>query len=223
MCSSSAFIRRFSTQYIALRIVFIVPLIWLIIGIHIPIYNIIQSQRCIMPGDYSFIYSIYSLCVAGLLPPLLMIVFTLLTYTNVRKMRSRIIPASLTMQMRMQRRDHQLFGISICQVIVYILSTWLYPSAIFYFAFIKKGDPQTTEELFLNLFGNTLLVYLNSSATFYIYISTSSSFRTELKRIVLIFCRRCSMVIPVVSYMSRKKIHTTNQQNLPISQRPDIK
>ncbi len=212
MCSPNALIRRFSTQRNALRIVIIVPFFWFIIAIHIPIFSIIQSQRCIMSGIYPFIYSIYSLCVAGIIPPLLMIIFTLLTYRTMRKMRARVIPVSLTMQMRIQRRDHQLFGISICQVIIYILSTWLYPGITFYFAFIKRADPQTTVELYLNLFGGVLLIYLNSSVTFFIYMCMSSSFRTEFKKFILIYCLRR----PIVN-TGMKTINTINRKNIPIS------
>ena len=129
-----------------------------------------------------------------------------------RKMRARIIPISLTMQMHIHKRDHQLFGISVCQIIVYILSAWLYPGTTFYFAFIKKGDLQTTTELFLNLFGSTLLVYLNSSVTFFIYVCMSSSFRNEFKKMILIYYRRVPIINQANIHTGKRKI--TNQRDI---------
>jgi hypothetical protein len=52
-------------------------------------------------------------------------------------MRKRVLPAYNTVQQRMQRRDQQLFSISICQVIIYIFLKSLYRSMTVYLAFIK--------------------------------------------------------------------------------------
>jgi len=168
----------------------VVPIIWYFIHSDIPILNQIENKRWVLYGIYAFAFSIYSAIVADILPRLLITFFTILTYFNIRQMRKRAILASNTMQQRMQRRDQKLFSISIRQVIIYIFSTWLYPSMTVYLAFIKQSGSETVVEEFLNYLGSPFLIYINNSATFYIYLCTSSSFCAEFKWIILLYCFR---------------------------------
>jgi hypothetical protein len=99
------------------------PIIWYLIPSYVAILYMTQDQRCLITGTDAIVYSIYSIFVAGILLPLIMIVFTLLPYRNMQKVRGCVAPTLLITQQRIQRRDQQLFGISICQVVVYIFST----------------------------------------------------------------------------------------------------
>jgi uncharacterized membrane protein len=219
MCSPRVFRRNFSHRHIAIWIILLVPIIWLLIASFIPILNQIQNNRCVMPGTYGFVYSIYSAVVAGILPPLLMIIFTILTYLNICQMRKRVLPASIRIQQRIQRRDQQLFGISICQVVIYILSTWLYPSMTLYLTFIKQSTSQTPVEQFLNYLSSPFLIYINNSATFYIYICISSSFRAEFKRIILSYCfRRSTINRQVDTKTKRRNVNRGQVAIIPIVQ-----
>ena len=190
MSSTSVTLRQFSTQRIAIRLTVIAPFVWFLIALYIPFLITLEQQRCIMPGTYGFIYSIYSVIVAGNLPPLVMIIFTWATYYNIKKLRSRVVPTTSVRQQQHQRRDHQLFLMSICQVMVYVISTWLYPSITVYLAFIKQTGSLTSVEQFLNFLGAPFLIHINSAATFYIYICTSSGFRSEFKQMILFYCLR---------------------------------
>lgn len=143
MSSPSVFLRRFSTKRIAIRLIILMPIIWYLIPSYVAILYMTQDQRCLITGTDAIVYSIYSIFVAGILLSLIMIVFTLLPYRNMQKVRECVAPTSLITQQRIQRQDQQFFDISICQ---------------------------TPVEQLLNFLGSRFLVYINVCATFYIYI-----------------------------------------------------
>jgi hypothetical protein len=78
------------------------------------------------------------------------------------------------------------------QVIVYVISTSLYPAVTLYLAITtqhEKHSQRVQIETFLNFLGSSFLIYLNPSSTCYIYLLASRSFRQEVKRGLLRSCK----------------------------------
>ncbi|CAF1321131.1 unnamed protein product [Didymodactylos carnosus] len=171
LCSPLTKIRKFSQVKIARRLAPAVVIICFVISMHIPVFNTIQQQRCVMPASYGLIYSIYSLLVAGLLPPLTMGVAGILTYKNLRHIRQRIQPVGMvdSSRLRIRRRDYQIMIMLMVQVIVYIISTTAYPVNLFYTTLtaniVKNADRQAIEK-FLGFMAAGFLIYLNAASPF---------------------------------------------------------
>jgi hypothetical protein len=61
-----------------MKSVFITCIAFSLIAIHVPILMDIRSGVCGMFGLYKLIYTIYQIMVVGILPPVLMIIFSTL-------------------------------------------------------------------------------------------------------------------------------------------------
>lgn len=88
--SSRPSVRRWSNIRLARWSTIGIILFWFIICIHILVYQDIQNGSCGMFGTYSLIFSIYSIFIIGLIPPLLMIVFGILTMRNLKQVRKHL-------------------------------------------------------------------------------------------------------------------------------------
>ena len=152
---------------------------WPLFALHIPILLTIQSNRCGTFGPYALIYSIYSFIVAGLLPPSLMIMFSLLTIRNFRLIRSRVRPNDS----HIQRRDVTLILILMPNVLMYLLSTALYPIQTLYLT-IKSSEP-TPVDSFVTYLAYSFLIYINSASSFYINMSISRRFRRDCRNLFI--------------------------------------
>ncbi|CAF0972517.1 unnamed protein product [Rotaria sordida] len=134
------------------------------------------------PTLYNIIFSIYVFIIVGVAPPLLMIIFSLITLRNIRLAHRRIRPA-LTFT-GMHQRDYQLTRMLVSEVVVYILSTLPFPFNSLYntvtISIAKSVDRQIIEA-FINFITGTFLIFINPSSTFYIYLTTSKTFRSEVK------------------------------------------
>lgn len=195
-------IRNFSQIRLARILSIITIIIWFIATIHIPIMNTIQSGYCIMPGIYNLIFSIYAVIFAGIIPPILMSIFSLITLHNLYSIHT----INIQRNHLMRQRDFHLTRMLTAQVIVYILTTTPYPLNTLYAAIthsqIKSIDQQAIES-FIYFITSTFLLFINPSISFYIYIATSKAFRTEFKIMWInlrqkIFCRRSNnLIIPI--------------------------
>jgi hypothetical protein len=132
-----------------------------------------------MSGSYVIIYGLYVTICAGTLPPVLMIIFSVLTIRHRRELRTRLNTTRVS-----NRRDDALMIMLLSQVIVYVITTCLYPAITLYRA-VTNGKTKTTQSLqietFVNFLGTALLVYLNPASAFYVYFTSSKSFRKECK------------------------------------------
>lgn len=116
VCSSDVRVRTFSRPRVAIRLLPIVVGLWLLLPVHLLVFNSIANNRCIMPGVYSLLYAVYAVICAGILPPSLMIIFGLLARRNLQRMRQRIVPLGTGGNSRVliKRVDYQIMKVRQC-------------------------------------------------------------------------------------------------------------
>ena len=154
-----------------------------------------------MYGAHSLIYAMYSTIVAGIVPPLLMAVLSIMTVRHRRELLARVNGTVVQ-----TRRDNAFQIMLLCQVIVYVSTTGLYPSITLYRA-VTDGIQKSTErqqiETFLNFLGGSFLIYLNPSSSFYIYFIATKTYRRDCKMAFLKLRRRIcgkgSQIEPMVT------------------------
>jgi hypothetical protein len=186
VCSSSKRIQSFCQPKIAVYFIILTSFSWPIIASHILVLLTIKSGRCNAYGKYSLIYSIYSFIVAGFLPPTLMIIFGFLTIRSLRRIHSRVRPNIIRIS-HIHRKDYYLLVMLMCEVIVYLISTIPYPIQTLYLTITKdmiKSSFRIQIETFVTFMAYSFLIYINSASTFYIYISTSRTYRHQCRRFV---------------------------------------
>jgi hypothetical protein len=184
LSSRKVSVRNFSQIRIARLLSLIIIPFWFIAAMHLPLISTIVSGYCIMPGIYSLIYGIYALIFAGLIPPVLMSIFSLMTLRNLHSIHTRVHPTQNPNYRSMRQRDFHLTRMLMGQVIVYVLTTTPYPINAFYSAVtisVNKDINRQMIESFIYFITGTFLLFINPSISFYIYITTSKAFRTELK------------------------------------------
>ncbi|CAF1025733.1 unnamed protein product [Rotaria sordida] len=192
LCSESRTIRSFSQPRQAIRLIIILIIVWTIIPIHMAIFFNNSSGRCIAtPGTYAFFYAIYSLFIIGILPLLLMIVFSVRAWHNLRLARTRVAPIG-TRHMRIHKRDRDLMSMLTGEVVVYCLTTLPYPINLIYsvstdsFAVYKSSTRKAVESL-IGYIISPLLNFMYCCAQFYVYTACSRKFRKEF---LSLFCRQ---------------------------------
>ena len=77
---------------IARYVIIIIIIIWLILPIHLVIFNNIQNGRCQMSGLYPYFFAAYAIIIAAIIPPSMMITFSVLAARNIRRIRQRVQP-----------------------------------------------------------------------------------------------------------------------------------
>lgn len=199
--SRNARIRELCRPSIVVRVISIVPIIWFIIPLHIPLLTTIQNGRCLMwTGAAALYHSIYICFVAAILPTSLMIIFSLLAYRNLQQMTRNVhplntSPSSQEMEkLRLQRRDRQLSTMLFVQIIVYMTFTFAYPIQTLYNAVVliiggSKTAERTAVENFTLFLTSGFLLNFYSAASFFVFLS-STAFRKQLRQIFnKILCR----------------------------------
>ena len=93
-----------------------------------------------------------------------------------------------------QRRDRNLLIIIMTEVILYVVTTSLYPiilaeMTITRYLIPNKSSQQLQMEGFIFTIA-TLLTYSNHGASFYVYLISSKSFRRDFKRLTVNFYRK---------------------------------
>ena len=192
--SRNARVREFFRPIVVIRIVAIVPIIWFIIPLHIPLLTTIQNGKCLMwTGAAALYHSIYICFVAAILPTSLMVIFSLMAYRNLQQMMRHVHPTNTNPnnqemeKMRLQRRDRQLSTMLFVQVIVYMSFTFSYPVQTLYNATVliiggTKSAERTAIENFTLFLTSAFLLNFYSAASFFVFM-TSTAFRKELRQI----------------------------------------
>ena len=173
-------IRALSSVRMAVKLVFIICVMWLVASIHIPILMNIRGGICGMFGLYKIIYSIYQITLSGIVPPVLMSIFSVLTIRSLHQRHGN--------QERARQRDRDFMRMVIAEVVVNIVTSIPYSSNLVYGAVtynIVDKSPQRLEiEAFISFF-TQFLVYLISVAPFYLFILTSKPFRKEFINLIV--------------------------------------
>ncbi|UJR18321.1 hypothetical protein I4U23_005223 [Adineta vaga] len=181
MTSQKHTCRMFSQRSNAIKYSIGVVICCPLIAIHIPIVLTSVSGQCIMPGVYSLIFTIYQMIIAGIIPPLAMIIFNCLAHVNMK--RSAIQQNNIIK--REQQRQH--LRMVTTQIIIYIISAELVPLTKVYSQLTtnikEKSQDRKAIEAFITFMANSFLLYLNTWTAFFIYYGTSSNFRNAFLRI----------------------------------------
>lgn len=208
--SSKAKFREFSNSRGAKILILLTIIFWPIFASHIAIWTTIISQRCGTFGIYSTVYTVYSIVFVGLLPPILLGIFGYLTYSQMRKIHSRVQPmnnnnATVEGNINVRRRDRELLVIVISEVFVYFVSTTPYPlilteMMISPYVIPKKSIQYSQIESFIFTVA-FLMLFINNGIPFYTYLIVSKSFRRDFKQLIIKVYRKIRRQpdIPLVS------------------------
>lgn len=176
-CSQSIRLRSYCEPKIAYRVIIGNILIWPLLTIHIPLLQQFGTNRCYTTEPYSLIYGIYSTFAAGIVPPTLMTIFSLLMVRNRRMHRTRLASTNNN-----NKRDQTLMLMLSSEVLVYVISTSLYPGVTLYRAVTASYTKSTQSqqiEAFVSFLGGSFFIYLNSASVFYVFFIASKNFRKE--------------------------------------------
>jgi len=167
-------IRALNSVSMAMKLVFILCGVYLVIAIHLSILMNIISGVCGMFGVYKLIYAIYQITSVAILPPVLMSIFSILTFRSLHKRHG--------IQARARKRDRYLMRMVIAEVIVNVVTSIPFSINLFYGAVtyyvVDKRTKRREIESFIS-FLTVFLVYLISVAPFYLFMITSKPFRNE--------------------------------------------
>jgi hypothetical protein len=127
-----------------------------------------------------------------------MFVFGLLTIRNIKLSRRRIHAQTIPNQnVRIKRKLHEngILAMILAQLAFYLISCLPFPMYLIYSTITiqwTKSDFQIVLDKFYSMIDFTLM-YINFSATFYVYILTTRIFRKDLKRFLLKYklCKLC--------------------------------
>lgn len=190
--SNRANMRNFSNPKIALKMIVISTIFWMIMSMHLLIWESIENGRCYPSGVYGIFFGFYILCVFAIILPSLTLLFGILILKNLKAVRGRIHPLPGTHnppQNVLSKRDTNLVRMVLVEVIVGFLLTFWYPINSLYNTLTvnvsNKSLERTQIESFVTFFTFTFLFYLNYCATFYVYVAISKPFRQEIKRFVI--------------------------------------
>ncbi|CAF1302344.1 unnamed protein product [Didymodactylos carnosus] len=134
----------------------------------------------------------------SLLPPLLMLIFGLLTVRNVRSIARRIVPSTTTTTIgvpsRMKNKDRQLTVMLIVQVAFITIISLPFSVdriyAVLTISLVKSNERQDIENFLYTLLN--LVQFINSATSFYLFTLTGTIFRQELKRLIFYYLPRIS-------------------------------
>ncbi|CAF3143518.1 unnamed protein product [Rotaria sp. Silwood2] len=203
-------IRAIFRPKVLLRIVIIIPIIWFIIPLHIPLTTTIQNGKCNMwAGAAALYHSIYICFVAAILPTSLMAIFSFMVYKNLRRITRNVHPQHGTgynaeepynqhsEKMRFRQRDRQLSMMLFVQIIAYMSFTICYPFYTIYNAITliiggTKSPEKAAIDNFLLFITSAFLLNFYSAASFFVFL-TSSAFRKELRQIFAFIIPQCGV------------------------------
>lgn len=186
----NANIRMLSQPFMARWLIGITTIFWHIFAIHILIMTTIKSGRCGYFDLYYTLNSIYVLIFVCLVPPVTMGIFGYLAFRNMKRLHTRVQPNEVvkTARIVIHHYDQRLLIMVLAEVLVYVVAMSLYPAIIFELALtnslaINKSLQQIQIENFI-LFIAQFLIYINTSAPFYIYLIASKTFRNDFKKTI---------------------------------------
>ena len=192
-CSGHTRFRRFFNQYrTTLGIILGVVLFWLGFSIFPSSLQTLQYNSCDV-FDYvqSITFSIYVILAVCLLPLTGIILFGLLIVINLRRIRARVQPVSsvtITPPVNiLRKRDRVMIRMILVEIIFYICTAA--PLTIFLLyriatLTVTKSKERLDIEGFLAYLTRSFLLYLNNSLSFWVYLSSSRSFRLEVKHLL---------------------------------------
>ena len=168
-----------------------VPFVWPLIALHMPLLTTIQKSQCVNVNSYVLPFAIYFFLIVGVIPIILMVIFTILTMNNLRRLRRRIQPSIVT-PTKLKPRDRQFMRMLSALVLMYVITNLFYPMNVLYSAItywsIKSPERVAIESLIFSLTSNYVL-YINNVSPFYLFIASSAAFRQLFRRVIYTYIR----------------------------------
>jgi len=190
-CSKSAKIRSFSQYKVAVRMVPCVLIFWFLITIIPTGLRTLSNGVCdSRTGTYDIIYTVYITSSTGFFPLIGMITFGILMIKNLKKMRNRVQPivSSESGANNLRKRDRDMMRMLLIELIICSITispntiTHIYKSAT---VNVVKSVARQQIESFSYYIARLFLLYMANTFSFWVYISTSQTFRLELKNLII--------------------------------------
>ena len=171
---------------LANRVILFSTCFWLIFLSHMLVYSeiLIEKQFCFFSNSFYVIFiSSHNLILSGFLLPFLMVIFGLLTWKNIRRIRQQT-----RQNRRRTRRNHYLSLMLISNVLVNVFFTLMYTAGLASLSVFFNNNSQTfshrnkVEQTFVSFIA-IIFYYAPFTIFFYINVLTSQRFRLELKNI----------------------------------------
>jgi hypothetical protein len=124
------------------------------------------SGHCGAPSYYALAFAIYLFIFVSILPPLLMIIFGILAWCNLKLIQMRIAPMNKNAQIRFHKADRDLMKMLFGEVLIYIITTALYPVNVLYSVITTPIAEDKSE---MRLAVESLIGYIISPVLNYIY------------------------------------------------------
>ncbi|CAF1081557.1 unnamed protein product [Didymodactylos carnosus] len=188
--------RKFSSMYTSKCIILCCIPICLLMNvptlIFYDIYSIADTQLVCLSVSINYnnyVSYVYSPVFIGVLPFLLMVLFGILTYGNIKRIgRRQVVPSTITNTMTggasvqsisSRRADVQLTSMILMNLIVVLISVFPYSAYNIYSAITLNFTKDPNQRIIEGLVAQTVLLlwYVNYSSCFYVFIITSKSFR----------------------------------------------
>ena len=193
-CSDRSRVRAFSQYRVAIRLIPAVWIFWLLVSILPTLTRQLYDGVCdAFPGIYDIMYTTYLISVAGIIPLLAMIVFGILMLQSLRKTRRRILPTAITNTVDtgtvvLRKRDRDMMKMLLIELVICTITlapntiTRIYKSVIAE-EVVSKERQQI--ESFIFYLTRIFLLYMANTFSFWVYISTSQTYRQELKTLFI--------------------------------------
>jgi hypothetical protein len=152
----------------------------------------VVNGQCTTFAVYSIIYTVYTIIFVGLIPSIPSTIFGYLSYRNLRQLQNRVQPVvqnTINANTSIQRRDRDLLIIVIAEVLVYVVTTALFPLILLEMLIREYVMPnESFQYLQIEIFIVNIAVFLlfvNCAAPFYTYLISSKSFHREFKQLII--------------------------------------
>ena len=203
----------FHIRYVKLLIM-IIPFVWPMIAIHMPILTELKLNKCVNIDEYVIPFGIYFFLIVGIISVVLMTLFILLTIKNLNEIHRRIEPSiSNVNSKRIKSRDKQFIRMLFSLVLMYITTNLFYPANVLYMSMTKslsKSAQRIQIESLVITFTSNYILYVNNISPFFLFLFSSNSFRRSFfnvfhRHVVIRF------VIPVTHLLNDVTFIRTNR------------
>ncbi|CAF1350083.1 unnamed protein product [Adineta steineri] len=212
--SSNAKLRRFSNVVIAKWSILILVVCTLIFFINTLVLYELRDDGygCYLRPEtiYNQVFNLVQIILYAAVPPILMIIFGLLTIYNTTQL--HVIPQ---VTMRHRRTEGQLARMLFLQVAVYIILNM--PLCILYLMLILPTDFTPTLKFFYAFNIAPFPFHFSYATTFFLYILSARVYREELFRLIskVFHIRRAIQIQPISITHQRRHTEATRHQ-IPI-------
>ncbi|CAF1110830.1 unnamed protein product [Adineta steineri] len=190
-CSDRQKVRAFRQYKVAIRVIPAVWIFWFLLLIFPTLLRTLYNGVCdSRSGVDDIIYTVYIISTTGIVPLGSMIIFGILMIRSLRQMRRRIVPSMSSEPGGniLRKCDRDMLRMLLIELVICTITlspntfTHIYKSATT--NVIKSKDRQQIET-FVYYIARLFLLYLANAFSFWVYVSTSQTYRLELKNLFI--------------------------------------